>query len=214
MPTVRLTINEVEMPNQDAVRWDTRYRSGREIYIRKKPNRFLAAHVSLLPVGGRVLDLACGAGRNALFLAACGFQVVGVDISHAGLAIAAHRAIEQQLELMLIQADLAHFGLPPASFDGIVNCYYLERALFPVIRRALRPGGVLIFETFTLKHRDFRPNVAPNNLLAPGELYATFADWEILVYREAVLEETVGHRKAVASLVARKTGSNEHLEVW
>jgi hypothetical protein len=87
----------------------------------------------------------------------------------------------------------------------VVNCYYLQRDLISEINKALRVGGVVVFETYTTEHLQFRPDFNPDFLLRPGELLQLFPDFATLVYREGVLADpaTQGN-KGVASLIARK----------
>ena len=98
--------------------------------------------------------------------------------------------------------------LPPATFDVILNFYYLQRELWPVYKFALRPGGLLFIETLTLDMLQIHPETGLEYLLQPGELFDSFADMQILVYREGWQTGKNGHQRAVASLVARLVDKN------
>jgi len=183
----------------DAARWDARYRDGaRPTFTR--PRAFLVEAAPLLPPGGLALDVAMGLGGNAAFLLRRGFRVVGVDIS----GVALRQAKARLPRLMTVQADLRAFPLPAETFDLILNFYYLQHDLWPAFRRALKPGGVLVFETLTQANRTRWPDLNPDHLLQRGELRAAFADWEVLRYREGWFGQDCGRPRAVAGLVARK----------
>ncbi len=166
------------------------------------PNPWLREQHDHLPAGGRVLDLAMGKGRDAVFLAMQGYQVEGEDILSEAVASARSLAARHDVEIDARVGDVTRSGLlAPAAFDGIVVFNFLERALMPAIAAALRPGGVLVYETFTAEQgrRVKRPR-NPRWLLEPGELRAIFTpELEILAYREGQAEE----RRWVASLVGR-----------
>jgi SAM-dependent methyltransferase len=189
------------MPPADAARWNARYRSGPHAAT-DGPRPFLveAAQAGLLPATGLALDAAMGPGWNAGLLLARGLRVVGVDIAE----VAVRQARARLPALMAVVADLTRFDAPPATFDVILNFYYLDRNLWPAYRRWLRPGGVLVFETLTEAMRQVRPGINPAHLLAPGELRAAFADWDVAVYREGWQPGRHGGRRAAASLVARR----------
>ncbi len=85
-----------------------------------------------------------------------------------------------------------------------MNFYYLQRDLWPEFKRTLKPGGVLVLETLTVKMRETMPEIDPAYLLQPGELREVFQDWDILVYREGWVTSDRGHQKAVASMIARR----------
>ena len=160
----------------DRSRWNARYAARP---ADSAPRAWLLANAALLPAPGLALDLAMGLGANAGWLLARGWRVVGVDVSD----VAARRAKARWPALRAVIADLTRFELPAAAFDLILDFYYLDRALWPAVRRALRPGGVFVMETFI--HRPGgEPPLNPAYLLAPGELRAAFADWEILAERE------------------------------
>jgi SAM-dependent methyltransferase len=141
-----------------------------------------------------------GLGGNAGFLLERGWRVVGVDISD----VAVYRAKSHLPELYAVIADMKSFWLPPSSLDAILNFYYLQRDLWPRYWEALRPGGILFFQTLTQEMLSIQPEIDPAFLLAPGELLAAFAGWEILFYRESWETSHRGRPQAVASLVACK----------
>lgn len=133
--------------------WDKRY-SGEEFVYGTEPNAFLAQMADRLPPGGRVLSLAEGEGRNAVFLAGRGHSVTAVDASSVGLAKAHRLAAARGVEIATRVADLAHYAIEPAAWDGIVSifCHVPEAIRADLHRRVvagLKPGGVLILEAYT-----------------------------------------------------------------
>ncbi len=156
------------MTISDREKWNQRYREKTDEPCR--PNRWLLTLDALLPQSGRALDLAGGSGSNALWLAARGLDVTLVDVAEAGLAIAQHRAREQQLSIATQALDLSRNPLPRGPWD-LVTCFcYLQRSLFGPVFEELAPGGLLVMlhPTLTNLQRHARP---PRRfLLAPGEL--------------------------------------------
>ena len=131
----------------DSTFWDRKY-EGSEYLWTVVPNRSLVAEVDGLSPG-RVLDLACGEGRNAVWLAQQGWQVTAVDFSAAGLDKARRLADEQGVEVEWIQADLVEWTPPPASFDLVVDLYVhllpsVRNRLWAAAAAARAPGGVLV----------------------------------------------------------------------
>lgn len=188
------------MPIADAERWNERYLQNSRYESFEKPRPFLEEQRKYLPDHGLAIDMAMGLGGNAGFLLAHGMRVIGVDISE----VAVRRAKDRLPALSAVQADLSRFHLPPQAFDVILNFYYLQRDLWPVYMQALRPGGLLVFETLLQAMLERQPQIDPSFLLSPGELKRGFAGLEILVYREGWTESESGHPRAVASLLARK----------
>lgn len=187
-------------PHPDQVRWDARYRES-GYFMGKKPVPLLVKNVGLLPKG-RALDLAAGEGRNAVFLAQQGFEVDAVDISPVGLRKAEAFAAERGVEIETIVANLEEYDLGVERYDVVANFYYLQRDLTAKIKRALKPGGIVIYETFTVKHLEIPGARGPTkreHCLEVGELKRMFEDFEILHWSEV---RDVG--KATASLIARK----------
>jgi SAM-dependent methyltransferase len=198
----------------DAASWDARFLA--ESYpAGTEPASILQQLLPLLP-RGRALDVATGAGRNAVFLAANGWRVIAVDSSRAGLdraeALAQERGVEVQRAaehafpsppkhsgLILYEADLERTPLPVDQFELVLCIKYLQRSLFPAMARALRRGGVLVYETYTVEQVVFPHGPRnPEYLLRPGELSQAFPGLRVLFYREFC----VG--KGIATLLASR----------
>jgi len=187
----------------DQKRWDKRF--GREEFaFGKEPNPFLKKHIRLLPKG-KALDIASGEGRNAVFLAQNGFEVNAVDISERGLKKAQKLAQGRGVKINTFLVDLDQYQIEKERYDLIANFYFLKRRLIPRIRKGLKKGGKVIFETYLLEHRKLGtggPKQA-KYFLKPNELLRLFKNFRILFYREGIFREG-GRKKAVASLIAEK----------
>lgn len=160
--------------------WDDRYRRGEHP---EQPSGLLVAAVSDL-APGRALDLACGAGRHAIYLAERGWQVTAVDKSEAALNILRGRALPMEI----VCADLeSNYVIPSESYDLICDFLYLDRSLFHSIRAGLVPGGLAVVEVRT----------SGTWRVDPGELPTHFAGFEILHYAEdAVTAQLIARRPA------------------
>jgi len=187
------------MALDDRRRWEARYATG-QCGPERAPAEFLVAHADL--IHGRVLDVAAGSGRNALFLARRGNRVDAIDISLTGLRSARDAAAAEGLELRAVQADLEDFPLPVACYDAAINIRYLQRSLFLPLQRALKPGGVILFETFLINQQSFGHPRNPAHMLQPNELRLAFAACEILVYEDGLVHSVDGPA-SVARLLAR-----------
>jgi tellurite methyltransferase len=182
--------------------WDGRYSRGEHII--KEPLPLVVRVVESLP-SGRALDLACGPGRHALFLAERGWQVTAVDASRVAIELLEKSARERGLHVDARVADLDRheFKIEPAAYDLIGVFYYLQRDLFPQIREGVRAGAVVVAAIHMV---DESPEAHPMNeeyLLQPGELRAEFSGWEIIHDYEGPSTEG-GHHRRTAELVARK----------
>lgn len=162
----------------DAVKWNGRYQTEGAKWQNSQPRQLLLDYADQLPQTGLALDAAAGVGIHGLFLAERGWQVIALDISEVGLRLARAAAVEKGLRMETAVFDLsAHPWLPANTFDVILNFRFLERGTFPLYRKALKPGGWLLFETFV---RPTREVTDPDYFLQPGELRAAFSDFRII----------------------------------
>ena len=171
---------------------------------RVEPSALLVRFSDFLPPAGLALDLACGYGRNTLYLARHGLAATGMDQSRESLEAGREAAVRANLKASFVQADLTRCALRANAFSVVICFRYRDPRWYPSIRAALRPGGLLVFETYTLEHRKYgHKPLDPAHLLGRHELLQTFGDWEIIFYHE------VWMRRGTASLVARKPHSAE-----
>jgi tellurite methyltransferase len=172
------------MSLDDQVRWD---RQHADTHGMEPPSIFLRQVLeadSWQFPPGRALDIAAGKGRNALYLAERGFEVVAVDISKVALDVARLHAQQKHLEIDFQQSDLEQVGFPEGEYDLILNINYLQRSLFPKIKAALRVRGHVIFETYSIDQQVIGRPKNPNYLLAHNELLDHFRDFRVFYYRE------------------------------
>ncbi|MBI5848105.1 MAG: class I SAM-dependent methyltransferase [Nitrospirae bacterium] len=151
-----------------------------------------------------LLDLACGDGHNGLVLALRDFSVVLADRSDEALKQAAETAASLGVPVTLRHIDLERENSDPFEndiFSAVLVFRYLHRPLIPFIRKAIRKGGLLMYETFTLEQAQFGKPKNPDHLLQPGELRSWFQDWEIIHSFEGIKKNP---KKAVAQLICRK----------
>jgi tellurite methyltransferase len=215
---LELVVQEPFFMSANPAEWDARHRQAAQ-KPPAEPASIVCEWLPLLPVGP-TLDLACGTGRHSLLLAARGQSVAAVDWSEAALDILEERARKAELHvthsdandgsrspvrgIRLVQADLEQFQLPADSFVVILCLQYLQRSLFQQMTRALQPGGMLLFETFTQTQLNYSGGPRnPEYLLEPGELRAAFPGLKLLFYRE------LNAGQGIASLVAQKPSEKE-----
>ncbi len=196
-------ISPIRCSHPDAVKWNGRYQTDGPYRQKGHPSQLLQQFAHLLPPGGVALDAAAGVGLNALFAAQQGMNVVALDISEVGLRLLRQKAKELGVTVDTAVFDLTTPYFPKKCVDAILNFRFLERAAFPAYRQALRPGGLLFFETFV--HTG--AGDTPTYLLEPGELHKAFADYEIVHSLEtAVRGPRSGKFRDIAQLIARKHG--------
>lgn len=194
---------EVPEPENAQERWNRRYAAGE--FSRLPSPRLvelshLLPHRTSTPAGRplRALDLACGAGRNSLYLLSLGYEVDAWDVSDEGLRILLEQVPAGErgrIHARQVDLEAGPVDIPAGAYDLVVVTLYLHRPLLPRIRRAVRPGGAVFYHSFYaagpgLRHR-------PDHTLQSGELLEAFRDWEILHYGEDAV-------RGLATLVARR----------
>ena len=135
------------------------------------PSDWIVRWTPLLPPGAQVLDVACGHGRHVHWLAAAGHSIVAIDRDAALLVPLAGLATT-----LLADLETDPWPLPGRTFDAVVVTNYLWRALFPALKAAVAPGGLLIYETFAQAHAALGRPRRPEFLLRPGELLDLLRD--------------------------------------
>jgi SAM-dependent methyltransferase len=156
-----------------------------------EPSAWVLRWATLVPAGGRMLDVACGRGRHARHFAALGCQVTAVDRDAAAL-----EGLSGSANLRALQADLEGGPWPfaPDSFDAIVVANYLHRPLFDVIAASLAPGGVLIYETFMLGNERYGKPSNPDFLLHHDELFDAIRarGLSVVAFEQGLVENPTG----------------------
>ncbi|HMC12402.1 MAG TPA: class I SAM-dependent methyltransferase [Pirellulaceae bacterium] len=183
----------------DRQKWDAKYAAED---VPREPSAVLQGLAPLLPMKGKALDIAGGAGRNAIWLAQRGLNVTIADVSPRGLEIASERAKEAAVRITPLPADLEKGPFPAGPWDLILSVCYLWRPLFAIYPQVLAPGGLLVVIQPTKKNLDRHPKPPAGFLLNDGELPGLVSGLEILHYAEGWQAD--GRHDAV--VVARKSG--------
>ncbi len=185
------------MSPSDAQRWDEKWR-GR--HTTGEPPDWLGPFDEVLPRAGRALDVACGAGRGALFWARRGMEVTGVDVSEVGLDRARARLAEDGHRLVTCRRDLESGALPEGPWDGVSVLHYRPGPLWAALRNALAPGGVLVVEVLHVRQLERHARPSRRWLAEPGEIAEGLGNLEVLY-----LEEGWFGDRALARAVARQS---------
>ncbi len=184
-----------------AAGWDSRFRAGD--HVDSQPDALLVSSqewLGLLQRGAAALDLACGAGRHAVWLAQQGFRVTAIDFSAEALRKTERLAADKGVAVRGVQQDLESAAdLGSDAYDLICGFFFLHRPLFPALRASLRPGGLIIYKTHTVDQLLF-PGRPRNrlHLLGHNELLRLLDGFRILAYEERVQE------RATAAIIAQK----------
>ena len=195
--------------------WDQRF-AAPEYIFGTRPNRFLAGQAARFKPGQAVLDVACGEGRNSVWLAEQGCEVAGIDVSPLALQKARRLAEEHTVTVAFEQADIRTYGWGGGRFDAIV-CIFIQFAapadrerLFTGFLDTLKPGGIVVLQGYTPRQLEYRTGGPGDlaHLYTRDMLEAAFGVFEMLLLEEHedVLDEGTKHvgRSARIDLVARK----------
>ncbi|PYX95844.1 MAG: hypothetical protein DMG71_07935 [Acidobacteria bacterium] len=185
--------------------WNRRYRGGSHGSLEPDPFLLLAYENYVQPLfsrPGTALDVAGGLGRHAIWLARRNWRVTLMDVSEVGLAKAREGAGRVADQIEFVRADMKEFNAGRRRYDLVLVFFYLERKIFPELMKALRPGGVLIYKTYTREQRKFKGGPShPLHLLKENELLKAFSRLRVLYYSETIRD------RGVAEFVGRKFGA-------
>jgi len=185
-----------------AVEWNNRYQTTANM---PPPCQVLAAYTHLLPSSGTALDLACGLGANALLLARHGLDTYAWDYAQTALERLQAYAVTQPGQIHTQVCDVSVSKPSPATYNVIVVCHFLDRSLMSALIQALKPNGLLFYQTFT---RTCVNDCGPKNhefRLKDNELLLMFADLQVVVYQEeACIGDTTQGFRNEALLIAKK----------
>ncbi|MFZ4713938.1 MAG: class I SAM-dependent methyltransferase [Bacteriovoracaceae bacterium] len=183
-------------------KWDKKFSSRSYIYG-KSPAKFLAENYHYIPYGASVLDMGMGEGRNAVFLAQKGYKVTGIDISSVAVKKSLALAKEFGVQINTVVASLNKYKIPEGTFDAIICFYYVDRSLVDKMKSWLKPGGVIVYEAYTVDQKNADPNLKgddPSYYLKKQELLHLF-DMRILKF-----EEPIHEKEYRSSLIVKKKG--------
>jgi SAM-dependent methyltransferase len=196
-------------------RWETRF-SAPDYWFGKAPNAFLKSHAHLLKRGQKALAFADGEGRNGVFMAEQGLDVLSIDFSPNAITKANALAKERGVTLRTEHANIFAWSWPPAAFDVVVGIFFqfaspeLREKLFDNIKRTVKPGGLLLIQGYRPEQVDYKTGGPPQreNMYTRKLLEDAFGDFASLDIKEhdSMVEEGAGHKgiSALIDLVARK----------
>jgi tellurite methyltransferase len=188
------------MSEQDRIKWNQRY--AEDSYHKNNPVTLVENWLPRLPVG-KALDVACGAGRNAIFLAQAGYQVDAIDISREGLNLARQEAENQGLSINWIEQDLDQAYPFDTDYDLIIVMWYVNLELISILCNCLAPGGYLLCEEHLITDQAVIGPTSLNYRVAPGDLRETVSGLDVLLYEESIEMNAAGEQVASARVVVR-----------
>jgi len=195
--------NHCETMGDIQQRWDQRWRE-KASHADQQTDPWLQ-QIAFMLVPGKALDVACGMGRNAVYLAERGFSVTAVDVSPVALDLLKAEAEIRGLDIETRLIDLeSQPRLPDGPFDLLLNIFYLHRPLLPDLLKRVTAGGMAVFRTFSRAGPAQFGSVNPEFALRPGELLEIFAGWDVLFHEEGLEPSRKGG--SLAGIVARKIG--------
>lgn len=180
---------------EDKIKWNKRFR---EMNFPNKPSK-VVVEFARLAKGNKALDIAAGLGRNAKFLVRQGFEVDALELSDVGIEL-----LREIRNVNACQVDLDDYVLKQNNYDLIICLNYLNRKLFPQIKKALKSGGVLIYEALCITGEEPDTVKNPDYFLKANELRNSFNELNIIYYKEYERINNFNEKVTKASLVAEK----------
>lgn len=164
-------------------KWNTRYRAQE---ISPSPCSVLTQHAALLPHRGLALDLACGLGGNAIFLAQRGLDCDAWDIADVAIEKLASRSHNENLNINTTCRDVSSGNIPENHYDVVIVSYFLDRSLLHKLAQSLKPGGLIYYQTFNQLQAagQRRGPSSPDYLLKANELNQVFSEFHVLFHNE------------------------------
>lgn len=189
------------MSHQDKIKWDKKYQENFSLFENREASDNLIKNIDKVS-GKKALDVACGTGRNSIFLAKNGFEIDALDISHIALDTLKSRDF-QNISCRLV--DLDNCEIVENYYDLIVMTNFLDRNIIPKLKNALKAKGILFIETYMEDEMNEKTSSNPNFLLKKGELKTFFNDkFEILEYDEFFNDESELRRMKKQFVIAKK----------
>jgi SAM-dependent methyltransferase len=183
--------------------WDLKYEQGLPSLTEPDPF-FVSAYGQFVdqsfPNAGVALDLACGLGRHALWLASRSWQVSGIDVSDVAIGKLSQAALELDVDLAVFVGDAAEYKFEPTRFDLIVLFYHMDRSLFPKMVSALNPGGLLICKLSLPWDSEGRLTAVATDPLGRNELPSLVPELHVLYHQERPVRD-----RGVVEFVGRKS---------
>jgi len=188
--------------HKDKEKWDRKYTETESLLALRPPSALVSGFFGEAP-GRKALDLACGGGRHSLYLADKGFSVDAVDISTVALNALRGRADPERITI--IEADLDTFVPAGETYDLIVKTNFLDRDLIERAKAALKPGGIMVVETYMADAGNDKPETNPDFLLQKEELKSLFkTGFSVLEYKEFWNEPHERYRMRKQAIAVRK----------
>jgi SAM-dependent methyltransferase len=188
------------MAQKDKEKWDKKYNETPRLMKDRTPSPKVVEAIKYAR-GKKALEIACGTGRNSIFLAENGFEVEAFDISEVAIN---HLNKLNIKNLTAIQKDLEEFKPQKNNYDLIVQTNYLDRKIFPNLKNALKKDGIIIIETYMNHEENEKPPSNPLFLLEKNELKKIFNDFEILEYDEYFNEKHELYKMRKQAIIAKK----------
>ncbi len=188
------------MAQKDKEKWDKKYNETPRLMEDRTPSPKVVEAIQYTN-GKKTLEIACGTGRNSISLAKKGFEVEAYDISEVAIN---HLKKQNIKNLTAIQKDLENFEVKENNFDLIVQTNYLDRKIFPNIKKALKKDGIIVIETYMNHEENEKPPSDPLFLLQENELKEIFSDFEIIKYDEYFNEKHELYKMRKQVIIAKK----------
>ena len=194
------------MSVKDKAKWDAKYLKKSQLLRPREASKNLQECVVHCK-GNKALDLACGAGRNSIFLAECGFEVDALDIAEIAIKALDLEAKKKNLlsKINTLQVDLDTYEIKKGIYDIIIMANFLDRAVLESAKNALKKDGILFIETYMVSDENEKEQSNPDNLLKSQELKNILGDsWQILYYDEFENEDYEIYKMKKQVIVAKK----------